>query len=36
MNNKAYDEGYDAYWDGVDVSDIACLTRFHTPQYNCC
>ena len=21
MNNEAYDEGYDAYWDGVDVSD---------------
>jgi len=19
--NKAYDEGYDAYWEGVDVSD---------------
>ncbi len=20
-NNDAFDEGYDAYWDGVDVSD---------------
>ena len=20
-NNQAYDEGYDAYWEGVDVSD---------------
>jgi ribosome modulation factor len=21
MNNEAFDEGYDAYWEGVDVSD---------------
>ena len=21
MNNEAYDEGYDAYWEGVDDSD---------------
>ena len=21
MNNEAYDEGYDAYWEGVDVSE---------------
>ena len=20
-NNAAYDEGYDAYWEGIDVSD---------------
>jgi len=20
-DNEAFDEGYDAYWDGVDVSD---------------
>jgi hypothetical protein len=22
--NDAYDEGYNAYWDGVDVSDNPC------------
>ena len=21
MNNEAFGEGYDAYWEGVDVSD---------------
>ncbi len=21
MNNEAFDEGYDAYWEGVDDSD---------------
>ena len=21
-DHQAYDEGYDAYWDGIDVSDI--------------
>jgi hypothetical protein len=21
MNNEAYEAGYDAYWDGVDISD---------------
>ena len=21
MNNEAYDEGYDAYWEGVDDSE---------------
>jgi len=21
IDNDAYDEGYDAYWDGVEVSD---------------
>ena len=21
VNSDAYEEGYDAYWDGVDVSD---------------
>ena len=21
MNNEAYDQGYDAYWEGVDVND---------------
>ncbi len=21
MNDEAYDEGYDAYWEGVDDSD---------------
>jgi ribosome modulation factor len=20
-NNEAFDQGYDAYWDGVDISD---------------
>jgi hypothetical protein len=23
-NHEAYDEGYDAYWEGVDVSDNPC------------
>ena len=24
MRNEAYDQGYDGYWDGVDVGDNPC------------